>query len=343
MPGRAARPPLERRKSQRDPAPKRARTLRVNFFSSPAFLETIAECLYPGERSEIRPVAVGGQQYDALFIGGRCKTELPFCDFFEPRSERSAHAKAEPFLPAVCQRTIDVSGWPDAGRGFTPAPYTDFTRFASFEELVRYASGRSSRAFEAQKRKRRKLEREVGPVRIVYRAEPTETALVELCMRWKSAQYQRSNYVDVFASAKLRRLFLRLFEQGAITVSALYVGDRPAAIHLGPVTDARFYYWVPAYDTELQLYSPGVILMEELMRDSMSSGGREFDFLIGGEDYKFYYATHVRLIGSAGKLPLLERAWKRARPLLLEQVKKHQAAYDFAQRMKRKWQERRLG
>jgi CelD/BcsL family acetyltransferase involved in cellulose biosynthesis len=315
----------------------------VNFFSSPAFLETIAESLYPGERSSIRPVEVDGRQFDALFINGRCKTELPFCDFLEERGERSSQAKRQPFLPTVCQRTIDVAAWPDAGRGYTPAPYTDFSRFESFEQFVRYATDKSSRAFEAQKRKRRKLEREVGPVRIVLRAERSETALVELCMTWKSAQYQRSNYVDVFASEKMRNLFLRLFEKGAITLSALYVGDRAAAIHMGPVSAERFYYWVPAYDTELQLYSPGVILMEELMRDCMSAGTREFDFLIGGEDYKFYYATHVRLIGPSGKPPLIERAWKRARPLLMEQVKKHQAAYDFAQRMKRKWRERSLG
>jgi hypothetical protein len=315
---------------------------RVNFFSSRAFLETIAEALHSGARSSVETVEVAGRQFDTLFVNGRCVTQLPFCDFFEAREEPVAHPKPQSFLPAVCQRTIEASAWPDAAEGLQPAPYTDFSRFATFDEVVRYATARSSRAFEAQKRKRRKLEREVGPVRIVYRAEPSETALVELCMRWKSAQYQRSNYVDVFASDKLRRLFLQLFEKGAITVSALYVGDRPAAIHLGPVTEGRFYYWVPSYDTELQLYSPGVILMEELMRDSMSSGIREFDFLIGGEDYKFYYATHVRLIGPSGKPPLVERLWKEARPRLVAHIRRHEAAYAFAQKLKRRWTERKL-
>ncbi|MGC4093534.1 MAG: GNAT family N-acetyltransferase [Polyangiaceae bacterium] len=315
----------------------------MNFFSSRDFLDAVAQSMFAGVPSAVETVEVDGRQFDTLYVRGRCQENLPFCDFLEPRAERVAKPKRHGFLPAVYQRTVGVGDYtPESLPGFGVAPYTDFSGFQSFEEFVKYASKRSSRAFEAQKRKRRKLEREVGETRVVLRAPVSDMHLVDLCMRWKSAQYQRSNYVDMFSSPKLQQLFRSLFERGAIAVSVLYAGDRPTAIHLGPATPQRFYYWVPSYDIELQGYSPGVVLMEELMRDSMQNGVREFDFLIGAEEYKFYYATHVRLIGQCGERPLHVRLWQRTRPFLMEQVRRNQNLYGLAQQLKRRWLERRL-
>lgn len=65
----------------------------------------------------------------------------------------------------------------------------------------------------------------------------------------------------------------------------------------------RLYWWVPAYDSAYSQYSPGRLLLHFLLRESFNQHHTEFDFLWGDEDYKWYYATHVRLIADLGARP----------------------------------------
>jgi CelD/BcsL family acetyltransferase involved in cellulose biosynthesis len=52
------------------------------------------------------------------------------------------------------------------------------------------------------------------------------------------------------------------------------------------------------------LLSPGRLLLDHMLRESHSRGHAEFDFLLGDEPYKYHYATHQRVVGPVGKVPL---------------------------------------
>jgi CelD/BcsL family acetyltransferase involved in cellulose biosynthesis len=60
-------------------------------------------------------------------------------------------------------------------------------------------------------------------------------------------------------------------------LSALYVGDRLAAVELGLRAGAVLHRWFPAYDQELAAYSPGLILLVEMARAAPGLGLRRFD------------------------------------------------------------------
>ena len=80
----------------------------------------------------------------------------------------------------------------------------------------------------------------------------------------------------------LRAAVSRAERRGLLAVFTLSAGQTLLSIHIEAVEDNRLYWWVPAYDPELAQYSPGRLLLENLLADSFARGHAEFDFLVGG-------------------------------------------------------------
>lgn len=72
----------------------------------------------------------------------------------------------------------------------------------------------------------------------------------------------------------------------------MYQGDVVAA-HMGFIDDRKVYYYIPVYDEKYSSDSLGAILLNHIILDNIES--REFDFLRGSEDYKYYYCNKIRM------------------------------------------------
>ena len=90
--------------------------------------------------------------------------------------------------------------------------------------------------------------------------------------------------------------------------------------------------WVFTYDhdPELRKYSLGHQLLRSMLEESYRRKHREFDFSIGGEDYKWVYSTHARLLGAIGCPPLRQRMIT----LALQQATKNPALFELARSLK---------
>ena len=75
-------------------------------------------------------------------------------------------------------------------------------------------------------------------------------------------------------------------------ISALFLNDRVLSVHWGEVFNGRFYYLMPSHDPEWDKYSPGRLLLEHLIEWSFTNNLNVFDFTVGGEAYKYDWATH---------------------------------------------------
>jgi CelD/BcsL family acetyltransferase involved in cellulose biosynthesis len=87
----------------------------------------------------------------------------------------------------------------------------------------------------------------------------------------------------------------------------LYAGDVVAALHLGLRSGQVWHSWFPAYNPDLDRYSPGLVLMLELAAAAASALGiREIDLGKGEARYKLALATGSVALneGSVGALPL---------------------------------------
>jgi CelD/BcsL family acetyltransferase involved in cellulose biosynthesis len=148
-------------------------------------------------------------------------------------------------------------------------------------------------------RKRRKLEREVGPVRFEF--DSSDPAARRAVMRWKSQQYAELGEWDRFADPAIADLLERLHGTRAPgctgTLSVLYAGDQIAAAHFGLRSQHVLCSWFPTYNPDLARYSPGMLLHFLMAEGATKLGVTAFDLGAGEHGrYKSELASYEKCL-----------------------------------------------
>jgi CelD/BcsL family acetyltransferase involved in cellulose biosynthesis len=205
-------------------------------------------------------------------------------------------------------------------RSGRPAPIIDLS---SGYEAYRAHQRRDSNLITNVERLKRKAQREVGPVRFVWHTE--DSRVRDALLAWKGEQRRATRTPDILAFGWSRELVGRILEaQGpgfAGVLSALYIGETLAAAHLGMRSGEVLHYWVPAFNRALASYSPGLLLLQCLIRAADERGVRRLDLGPGDEAYKQRMSTGewevgdvvVARAGIAGALGALYGARSRLR------------------------------
>lgn len=136
-------------------------------------------------------------------------------------------------------------------------------------------------------KKRRKVEREVGP--ITFTPLSRSMADYDQLVAWKSAQLRATGQFDIFAPGWTQRLFRDLFASrdpdfggGLFT---LHIGDRLAAVHLHLRGGRTINAWMIAHDPAFERYSPGLLLFQDILRWMETTPYYRLD--LGAGDYRF--------------------------------------------------------
>lgn len=149
-------------------------------------------------------------------------------------------------------------------------------------------------------RKRRVLEREMGPVRLEWHSATREH--VDRVIGWKMEQYARTGGNPLFADASALEIVEDLVrsasEECAGVVQVLFAGNRMVAGHLGLRSPDTLCLWFPAYDATLSRYSPGMVMTMEILRQAPDHGVETFDFGGGKEPYKLRFASGFYELGA---------------------------------------------
>lgn len=147
-------------------------------------------------------------------------------------------------------------------------------------------------------RKRRKLEREIGPLRFVPN-DPGD-AVWDQFLSWKAGALRRlgvANLFDVDWFANLIAELRRTDDPGfGGMFSTLYAGDRLIAAHFGIRSRSAWHWWFPSYDASLSKVSPGLILLVECIEHAASRGMDEIDFGRGTELFKRQFGNRHRAL-----------------------------------------------
>jgi CelD/BcsL family acetyltransferase involved in cellulose biosynthesis len=134
----------------------------------------------------------------------------------------------------------------------------------------------------------RRLELEVGPLNFIPHS-PDGDALLQV-LNWKSNQYRKTGWRDLFALKWGRSLVERIratqSETFAGMLSLLYAGDRLLAGHLGMRSRTIWHYWFPAYAPQFAKYSPGLLLLLKMAEHAPQIGLRTIDLGTGMTLYK---------------------------------------------------------
>ena len=150
------------------------------------------------------------------------------------------------------------------------------------------------RFFNDTERRVRKLVETHGPLHLVYHHENPVVELDRL-IDLKRQQYARTGADDVLKDGRIRQ-FLGLLAQSEDplcrgVVSTLYAGDTWVASHFGLQHRSVLHFWFPVYNLELQNYSPGRVLITEIIKQADALGITRIDRGVGDSQAKRDFAN----------------------------------------------------
>ncbi|MGI8981391.1 MAG: GNAT family N-acetyltransferase [Pirellulaceae bacterium] len=201
------------------------------------------------------------------------------------------------------------------------SPYLDLT--GGFEE---YRNRRRQQGCVRMKQflsKLRKLEREVGPVRLVpFSVDPD---VFKQLIIWKSAQYQHAGLANLFRLPNVALMLGELLKPSGpkfkATLSALYAGETLAAAAYSLVGGGVWHICFPSYNFDLEQYSPGALLITRLAQEASELGITQIDLGKGEAKYKTIFASAAVRVseGSLDRSPTMrgfQNLWLRTRDLV---------------------------
>jgi CelD/BcsL family acetyltransferase involved in cellulose biosynthesis len=200
------------------------------------------------------------------------------------------------------------------------APYMDLSQGFGHYEQQRRRSG--SDLIQAALRKMRKIEREIGPLRLV--PFTTDKSVLQQLIVGKIDQYRRTRCVNHLAEPwrieLLRSIVNTRGEEFAGMLSVLLAGDDAIAMHLGLLSGGVLHVWFPTYAVEFSKYSPGLLFWVRMAQEASGLGIRRIDLGKGDERYKRCLMTGATPLveGSVDLRPLtgtVRYGWARLREL----------------------------
>jgi CelD/BcsL family acetyltransferase involved in cellulose biosynthesis len=166
----------------------------------------------------------------------------------------------------------------------------------AYLEAIRAASPKK---FKNYRRLEHRLEREVGPLRLV--GDDRSQEAFDAILAWKSEQFVRTGIQDVLRPAWVRRMMQSLFEtsHGEMTglMVSLYAGETLVAGHFGVRQRAVFHPWIASANPEFASVSPGQLFLGHAIRAMPDMGLRVYDLGPGHDHYKRPYASVRRELG----------------------------------------------
>jgi hypothetical protein len=310
----------------------------MNFFSSDPFLEALAASQFPGKRCMGEEYQVEGHRFRLPSVNGRPLLQWPFLDFFEPRTAEElsgAPARALRYLPYASLDIIalQVERPAKLPSGHQFSPLVDWRQFSSWDGFLAHVATRRSNLMADSQRRERKLAAALGPLTFAYHDSAEEA--FDKCREWKSGQYLATGGTDSFFQRSLP-LFRELLRRKVLVVSTLRAGGALLAVNWSAEWQGRLYHWVPAYDPAHSAASPGRLLLHYLLKESHQRGHREFDMLIGDEGYKWFYATHSRIIRPLGRAPLRLTAERALKASVKRALAGHPQVLEAARKLKKR-------
>jgi CelD/BcsL family acetyltransferase involved in cellulose biosynthesis len=215
--------------------------------------------------------------------------------------------------------------FPSSERTLHRSPYVELNQgFSAYREQLK-ATG--NKHLEDIFQKDRKAQRAGHELRFTFHDPQPE--VVEQLVAWKQAQYARTEALDVFQQAWVRKIIHRVAKMqqpnfGGV-VSTLHAGNDLVAIHLGMYACGTLHYWFPAYDSAhaVAKYAPGLQLVAHLLQEMPEHGLTRLDFGRGNERYKQELATGEVAVaegtlGRSSSERIVQESWLKCRRLLKE-------------------------
>jgi CelD/BcsL family acetyltransferase involved in cellulose biosynthesis len=157
-----------------------------------------------------------------------------------------------------------------------------------------YLASLDSKDRHELRRKRRRLGRDHPDGRFRTATDDTlETDLKVFVEMHRGAEGMKGHFMRSEIATFFERIARAFMPLGWLRVDFLEIGDRAIASTFGFVLDDVFYLYNSAYEPDAARLSPGLVLVSELVKESIEGGLTRFDFLRGPERYKYQLGSQA--------------------------------------------------
>ncbi len=176
-------------------------------------------------------------------------------------------------------------------------------------------------AMKAMRRRWRKTEREIGPIRVTYHDASDDMYARHKAM--KNALYDKlrvRSVLDVpWVSDALDTIRKTQTPEFAGVMTTVHAGDRLMAAHFGMRSKTVWHWWFSSYDLAMANYGSGIILINEALRIAHEHGLHIIDFGRGEAEYKTTFSNDATPLceGSAERTGTLAGALRTGQKALL--------------------------
>lgn len=249
-------------------------------------------------RQQIRVAVIRDQGSERGFFAARaCASTAmpagaPMCDYQAVVCEPGLEIDPRRLTAALGVRRLDFSQMLERQAAFKPYAHgrADSHVVDVGDGFAAYQAGRKAAGVGVLKdaaKKSRKVEREVGPVRLT--AFSRDRGDFDQLIAWKRAQFRATGQTDIFSADWPLRLMEQLFEtddagfRGGLFT--LHLGDKLAAAHFHLCRPPVVHGWIISHDPAFDRYSPGILLFVELLAWMDQQPYSRLD--LGCGDYRF--------------------------------------------------------
>ena len=278
-------------------------------FLGPDWVRAVSACAGP-DAARARVLVIRDGEDAVGFMGVRVgrfssiSAGAPFCDYQGLVLRPDVGVTARQVVDALNTDRLDLSCVVASDRTFA-----DHLRVRDASMVIDLSEGYD--AYQKERRaagtdilqdaakKMRKLFREHGEARFT----PLSASQDDLAtlIGWKRARYGETRQTDVLEPAWSQALMQTVFGQRDAQFGAplftLHAGDQLIAAHLALRAGPRLHAWIIAHDDRFARYSPGLLLIAEIIRWAASQGCDEFDLGPGDYGFKVRLANRHRAIG----------------------------------------------
>jgi CelD/BcsL family acetyltransferase involved in cellulose biosynthesis len=120
-------------------------------------------------------------------------------------------------------------------------------------------------------------------------------------------RWQQTSHPSLFCEPVHREFYRRLAAGAAaddgLRFTVVESGGRAIAFHFGFCLGGRYLWYKPSFEIELARWSPGEVLLRQLLLAAVQEGAQAFDFGLGDETFKHRFASRVPLVRTWGLYP----------------------------------------
>lgn len=166
------------------------------------------------------------------------------------------------------------------------------TEPGSNADLLETQRARHSKRFKNFRRLSHQFEREVGPIRFEWGKPDTQT--YEHLLDLKGRQFRQSGLVDLTTASQARKFLDAISKSEHAFLVGVWTGDRLVSAHFGIRIGNHFHPWIAAYQPEWSAYSPGNLLLMNVLQHWNAIGLECYDLAAGHDHYKKYFSNASR-------------------------------------------------